>query len=464
MYRRAPGRSVLLAGLLAVLLPGSLSRLPAQGTEKKPLPPAREAVEEAAKEVKKIFKKEYEDAREDPAARVKLAGTFLTQARETKDDPPSRYVLLREARDLAASGGDLTLAGEVIEEALSSFSLDAGHFRAGAVLAAAPVVTGAKSKAVAEMALDVLTQVLQQDDLDTARQLLKAASEAAGRTKSLTLVTRVEARRKEVDAVAKALAQVKEYADALKKDPNDPKANLEMGKYLCLLRGNWDKGLPLLARGSDEDLKALAKKDLQRPRSSKTQTAVADAWWLRSEAEKDPVKLNFQGRAVYWYEQALPDLTGIAKVKTAKRLQEYNARSPRKVAVVDAKSELKKLQGSWLMVDMQGMGAAVPKELLNNFKLTFTADKISMDLGGLGGPGPVQMMSYKIDPTKKPKHIDLINENGPMKGEVVQGIYALEGDTLRICASEARKGKGRPADFPKVPTQDEPILVLKRVK
>jgi uncharacterized protein (TIGR03067 family) len=458
MYRYSPSPCLLLASLLALLLGGALSPVTAQEV-KKTKPPSAKELAEATKLVKDLYKQDYAEAQDNPAARVKLAATLLKQAKDTKDEPAARFVLLREARDLAAQGGDLSLANEAIEETNAHFAVNPAELKAAAILAAAPVVSADKGKAVVELTLEVLSEVLQQDNLDTAHKLLKAATELANRSKSLGLLTRIEKRRAEVQAVEKALAQVKEYAEALKKNPEDAKANLEMGKYLCLLRGNWDRGLPLLAKGSDADLKDLAKKDLAKPKSSKAQVALGDAWWERCEAEKDPAKLHLQARAVHWYEQALPDLSGIAKVKLAKRVEEYNGRAPRKVEVVDAKSELKKLEGEWLVTDIQGLGIGMPKEL-TNMKFIFKGDKLTVNTGF----GHQESATVKLDPSKKPKHMDLTAETGPQKGQLMPGIYLLEKETLRICVSDPMKGKGRPAEFPNNPTMDQPIFVLKRAK
>ena len=35
----------------------------------------------------------------------------------------------------------------------------------------------------------------------------------------------------------------------------------------------------------------------------------------------------------------------------------------------------------------------------------------------------------------KPGTIDVTHTDGPQKGETLQGIYALEGDTLKLCFS-----------------------------
>src|SRR5262249_42569303 len=109
---------------------------------------------------------------------------------------------------------------------------------------------------------------------------------------------------------------------------DDAEANAEVGRYYALLKGNWKKGLPLLLKGKDEALQALAKKDLANPKASKAQVAVGDAWWDLADKEQDPAKLNLQRRAAHWYETALPDLAGLNKVRVEKRLQEVAARAP----------------------------------------------------------------------------------------------------------------------------------------
>ena len=79
--------------------------------------------------------------------------------------------------------------------------------------------------------------------------------------------------------------------DRLKANANDPAANLELGRYYALLKHRWDKALPLLARGGDAVLQALARQDLANPDKAAGQVALADAWWERSLAEKEPARL-----------------------------------------------------------------------------------------------------------------------------------------------------------------------------
>ena len=43
---------------------------------------------------------------------------------------------------------------------------------------------------------------------------------------------------------------MQEAMETLKGKPDDPEANLIAGKYLCLAKGDWPNGLPMLAKSS----------------------------------------------------------------------------------------------------------------------------------------------------------------------------------------------------------------------
>jgi uncharacterized protein (TIGR03067 family) len=53
--------------------------------------------------------------------------------------------------------------------------------------------------------------------------------------------------------------------------------------------------------------------------------------------------------------------------------------------------------------------------------------------------------TVKLDPTKKPKTIDVTFAEGERKGKTVLGICEIESDALRVCV--ARPGDERPVEF-----------------
>jgi hypothetical protein len=120
----------------------------------------------------------------------------------------------------------------------------------------------------------------------------------------------------------------------LRRDPNDPKANLTAGRFLCFTSGDWAAGLPLLTKGSDATLKALAQGELSKPSEPEDMAKVADDWWAIPEKGAGGVtQAQARRRAAFWYQAALPRLKGLKKTAAEARLAEERlaraAQSPR---------------------------------------------------------------------------------------------------------------------------------------
>src|SRR6185436_11513533 len=99
---------------------------------------------------------------------------------------------------------------------------------------------------------------------------------------------------------------------------DDPAANLTAGRFTCLAAGDWAKGLPMLAKGSDALLKAAAEKEL-----AGEDAAAGDAWWAAAEKERTTeYKKRMQARAARWYLAALTDASGLAKLQIEARLKQ----------------------------------------------------------------------------------------------------------------------------------------------
>ena len=60
--------------------------------------------------------------------------------------------------------------------------------------------------------------------------------------------------------------------ERLNTNPEDAEANFTVGRFYCLYKKDWPRGLPALARGSDAGLKALAVKELDPPKDVIGQT------------------------------------------------------------------------------------------------------------------------------------------------------------------------------------------------
>src|SRR5438105_3539240 len=86
-----------------------------------------------------------------------------------------------------------------------------------------------------------------------------------------------------------------------------------------------------------------------------------------------------------------------------------------------AKAELKKLQGTWKVVSMTTAGKPLPPEQVAGMQILFRGEE--MTIGAKGGKGG-NTMPMTLDPTTKPKALDLTITRGDQK-VVWKCIYAL---------------------------------------
>lgn len=283
--------------------------------------PTPEAVEKTTKEVRTIFKDDY--VKTSPKAKVALAEKLLEQGLETKDDPTARFVLFREAADLAAAGGDIDLA-------LRAYETIQAEFKGSVAELQEPILRVIVNRAItaeANLALTVhllraIEEAIAADDLDGAGRLLVLANTTSARTRNARAISLVGARGKDIEAFKRESENVKAAIKTLEGNSSDPAACLVVGKYHCFQRGDWMKGLPLLARSSDEKLKAAATKDLANPDEPGELVAAADAWFDALVSVDAAGKRAVHSRAYKFYTQALPGLTGLAKARTEKRIDE----------------------------------------------------------------------------------------------------------------------------------------------
>lgn len=111
-----------------------------------------------------------------------------------------------------------------------------------------------------------------------------------------------------------------------------------------------------------------------------------------------------------------------------------------------------KLQGTWKTVSGEHEGKPLPTREIS--KIIVAGDKLTL----VSFAKQDETVGYRLDPAKKPKHIDLL-----FGKDAFPGIYALKGDELRLCLRLGEgKGLKRPAEFKTAPDSGFILLNLKR--
>jgi uncharacterized protein (TIGR03067 family) len=116
-----------------------------------------------------------------------------------------------------------------------------------------------------------------------------------------------------------------------------------------------------------------------------------------------------------------------------------------------------KIQGNWTVVSREFIGKKTPEAELKALKVIIKDGTITMADGK-----KKEKMPYKLDPSKKPKAIDLAN-TGIENKETTLAIYELDGDTLKICWSE-KDPENRATKFASDKDSGQSMIVLKREK
>lgn len=106
----------------------------------------------------------------------------------------------------------------------------------------------------------------------------------------------------------------------------------------------------------------------------------------------------------------------------------------------NSQEDSKLLEGIWLASAAELGGKPFPEEVRKSIQLTLKDNKYTVAVGKIPDQGTV-----KLDPSAKPKAMDITGTEGPNKGKTFLAIYQLDGDTLKICYDLS--GKGRPTEF-----------------
>jgi uncharacterized protein (TIGR03067 family) len=125
--------------------------------------------------------------------------------------------------------------------------------------------------------------------------------------------------------------------------------------------------------------------------------------------------------------------------------------------------DLAGLQGIWMTVSLVSDGKTLvdekhpPKEG-SVTKLEYDGNHWMVKVEGK----TIASGIFRIDATKTPKEVDILDASGVRNEKSKLGIYELKGDTYRYCLAPA--GKPRPAEFASKAGSDYSLGMMRREK
>jgi formylglycine-generating enzyme required for sulfatase activity len=256
-----------------------------------------------------------------------------------KPDARKRKSVMQLIEDLKNGDGNSRLeAANMLAERGPAAALVARRQLAEALKDRDPALRLAAAKALARTpnagpipevgaALALADEAAEADDYEGAERLARVAQASTTSPAALPVAAAARARLKEVAALREAYEAIPDAVRALGDTTRiDPHADLALGRFYALAKGDWDRGLSMLARGSDPKLRTLAQTDLASPADARAAEELGDGYAARVASESGVAQTNLLCRACYWYEQAEGRLSGPDRTRVQKKVAAIDAR------------------------------------------------------------------------------------------------------------------------------------------
>ena len=131
-----------------------------------------------------------------------------------------------------------------------------------------------------------------------------------------------------------------------------------------------------------------------------------------------------------------------------------------KALPADAVKELKKLEGKWRVVKAADANKEADVKEDEAILFTFKGAEVTLSYG----EKKETIRVTAIDATTDPKCIDLTERRRDNSERTLEGVYKLDGDTLKIALAIPKDGKNRPTSFDKPTDPRAMVWTFKRVK
>ncbi len=282
--------------------------------------PDAQALKEAVSAVRALFQADY--AKRSPEDLAALAAK-LHQAGSSERDAALRYACFQESLDAAVRAGDVAAACRAIDSLAEAFDVDVPATQAVEIERLVRTVrTPEAGRALAAAALAAASALMERDAYDPALKALATAGAAARAAKDAALSAQARADEQAYRALRTEYRKAEPAFRKLESAPDDPAANRDAGTYLCLAKGNWETGLPHLAKGDDAALKALAVAELATPAGAADRLALADGWHQALSKLTGHARERAAARALMHYRNARPGLPETDADRAAARAKE----------------------------------------------------------------------------------------------------------------------------------------------
>jgi hypothetical protein len=228
--------------------------------------------------VKNLFEAEYAGA-QGVTGKKQLAGRLLREADNVRDDAVARYAILRAALDLYLEAEDVTGMLTAVDRVASDFDVSPLLAKGILLRRMSTSASGFVRKRVGKLALTMVDEALEAEQPELAVAFLDLAANVAKSTRDKELVVWIREKDAGLRQLAAVVSAVQVAKKTLEQTDDDPDACSILGEWLCFRVDDWEGGLPLLAKGSDPQLKIAATLETTAQTNVAQQKQLADLWF-----------------------------------------------------------------------------------------------------------------------------------------------------------------------------------------
>ncbi len=332
---------------LSDLMHGGVSSAESVPVVPVPLPNENELTEKRNL-IRELYAEEYQSAKTSKE-RLELAKLMHKEGENSSDDPVGRFTLWRIARDIMTLEGEFESAIGIVENIDKHYlDVDADGLKVETLKASFEHVARTRRDDYLGTVEKTVDSCRASEKFDLARSLVDYLQQNAA-----PLLT--ESARSKLDRIDARLAFAEKsyevYRRALERlelEPDDEQANESVGRYLALVRSDWETGLQHLVKGTDPLVRAAAEIELAVSASETSEAseaiAVADAWNDVAESQPESIpRTRFQVHALAWYSAAEDRVQGLDQRKVDARIAALKREIPPEDLAAEDANESKML-------------------------------------------------------------------------------------------------------------------------
>jgi hypothetical protein len=297
-------------------------------TARLPVPPAEELAQRV-EVARSTFQEQFKQATR-PAQKATLAQTILATAEDTKSDPTARYVLRDLARKLFVQAGEVKQALDAARSLENEFEIPENQVVVATLEALDDGTLPSEERAtLARAAIELADELVAADEFIQAEKVATIAAQSAGKQRDADLRKDIIQRRAQIARIAAAAKPLAASLVLVQTMPDDPAANLAVGKFHCFVLEDWETGVPQLAKSNDPLLAPAATLDAAAQSGKAADQVAAGEAWLKLASDAKAVGKDDRpavlARARELLTQAQAGLDGLEKVRVEKLVAEIPA-------------------------------------------------------------------------------------------------------------------------------------------